>query len=54
MLDFLSHNPVYIVLTVVLIIWTGIFTYLFRLDGKINRLEKALLNLNSAKPPSQK
>lgn len=54
MLEFLSHNSLYIVLSIVLIIWTGIFSYLLRLDGKINRLEKTLLNLNSAKTPSQK
>lgn len=54
MIEFLSHNPVYIVLVVVLIIWTGIFTYLFRLDSKLSRLEKALLDLNSTGTHSRK
>jgi CcmD family protein len=39
MYEFLSQNALYIVLLIVLICWVGIFTYLWRLDRKIARLE---------------
>lgn len=42
MLDFLIQNSIYVVLIIVLIIWSGIFLYLFRLDKKITDLEKAI------------
>ncbi|MFH0992302.1 MAG: CcmD family protein [bacterium] len=38
--EFLSHNQMYIVLIIVLLIWGGILGYLFRLDKKITNLEK--------------
>ncbi|MCL5266932.1 MAG: CcmD family protein [Bacteroidetes bacterium] len=31
-------NSLYVVLLVVLVIWVGIFVYLFRLDKKVTRL----------------
>ncbi len=40
MYEFLSQNPLYIVLTIVLICWVGIFSYLMRLDRKISQFEK--------------
>jgi CcmD family protein len=40
MLDFLIQNSIYVVLIIVLIIWSGIFFYLFRLDKKLTDLEK--------------
>ncbi|MFN3344706.1 MAG: CcmD family protein [Chloroherpetonaceae bacterium] len=40
MLDFLVQNSIYVVLIIVLIIWSGIFLYLFRLDKKLTELEK--------------
>ena len=40
MYEFLAKNALYIVLLIVLICWLGIFTYLFRLDTKISKLEQ--------------
>jgi CcmD family protein len=40
MMEFLSQNQMYIVLTIVLLIWAGIVWYLVRIDGKIKQLEK--------------
>ncbi len=37
---FRSNGKIYVVVTVLVIILTGIFFYLFNLDRKINRLEK--------------
>ncbi len=37
--DFLAEHQLYIVLTVVLIIWIGIISFLFRLEHRIGRLE---------------
>ncbi len=42
MYEFLSQNALYIVLLIVLICWIGIFSYLWRLDRKISRLEDQL------------
>ncbi len=42
MLDFLVQNSIYVVLVIVLIIWSGVFIYLLRLDKKLTDLEKAL------------
>jgi len=36
---FLENNSYYVVLIITLIIWIGIFWYLFRLDKKIRRME---------------
>lgn len=35
-----ASEKIYTVLTVVLLIWGGILLYLFRLDKRLNRLEK--------------
>lgn len=40
--EFLSDNSIYIVFLVTLIIWIGIAVFLFKLDGKISKLEKSL------------
>jgi len=40
MLEFLIQNSLYVVLIIVLIIWSGIFVYLLRLDKKLTELEK--------------
>jgi CcmD family protein len=37
--DFLETNAMYVVMLIVLIIWIGIFGYLWRLDKKVKRLE---------------
>ena len=44
MYDFLSQHSLFIVLLIVLICWTGIFTYLVRLDRKVTNLERTLKN----------
>jgi len=38
-LEFLGQQPLYVVLLVVLIIWLGIYLYLFRLDSRLKKLE---------------
>ena len=40
--SFLSHNAIYIVMIIVLIVWAGIFFYLFSLDKRIKNVEKEL------------
>ncbi len=39
MMEFLSQNQMYIVLTIVLLIWAGIVWYLVRIDAKVKQLE---------------
>jgi CcmD family protein len=38
----LADGKIYVVLAVVLIIWIGLVTFLFRTDRKINRLEREI------------
>ncbi len=40
--QFLQSNAIYIVLIIVLIVWTGIFLYLLNLDKRIKNVEKEL------------
>jgi len=40
--NFLQNNAIYIVMIIVLIVWTGIFFYLFTLDKRIKNVEKEL------------
>ncbi|MBA4312121.1 MAG: CcmD family protein [Chlorobiaceae bacterium] len=40
MFEFFSQNALYIVMSIVLIGWVGIFWYLLRLDKKMNKIEK--------------
>jgi len=40
--SFLSNNAIYIVMIIVLIVWAGIFFYLFSLDKRIKNVEKEL------------
>ena len=42
MVGFLAENSLYIVLTISLVCWIGIFIYLMRLDKKISTLEGKL------------
>ncbi|MEE9449672.1 MAG: CcmD family protein [Ignavibacteriaceae bacterium] len=42
LLNFLSDNAIYIVLIIVLIVWTGIFLYMLSLDKRIKFVEKEL------------
>lgn len=38
----LSHDKIYVVLAVVLLIWFGIVYFLYRTDRRIRRLERSL------------
>jgi CcmD family protein len=38
----LDKNAIYIVMIIVLIVWTGIFLYLFNLDKRIRIVEKEM------------
>ncbi|AFH50787.1 Hypothetical protein IALB_3084 [Ignavibacterium album JCM 16511] len=40
--EFLSKNAIYIVMIIVLIVWTGIFFYMLNLDKRIKNVEKEL------------
>ena len=40
--DFLNNNAIYIVMIIVLIVWTGIFFYLNNLDKRIKSVEKEI------------
>ena len=42
MLEFMTENQMYIVLSIVLLVWAGIVFYLVRLDRKVSRLEETL------------
>jgi len=41
-LDFMEHNSIYIVLFIVLVVWTGIFLFLLNIDKRIKHIEKEL------------
>jgi CcmD family protein len=38
----LDKNAIYIVMIIVLIVWTGIFLYLYNLDKRIRNVEKEM------------
>ncbi|MCS6988028.1 MAG: CcmD family protein [Chloroherpetonaceae bacterium] len=40
MIEFLVQHSIYVVLVIALVIWTGVFFYLFRLDRKLAELER--------------
>jgi len=40
--EFLSKNAIYIVLIIVLIVWMGIFLFMFNLDKRIKLIEKEM------------
>ncbi|HLE32661.1 MAG TPA: CcmD family protein [Bacteroidota bacterium] len=42
MFDFLANNQLFIVMTIILLIWVGIVFYLFRLDRKVKQLEQSM------------
>lgn len=39
-MDFLNQNSLYIVLIIALVVWFGIYAYLFRIESRIRELEK--------------
>ncbi len=42
MLEFLTNNQLFIVMTLILLIWAGIVFYLLRLDRKVKELEQTM------------
>jgi len=38
--EFLNQNALFVVLIIALVVWFGIYLYLFRIDGKLKKLEK--------------
>lgn len=38
-MQFLTDHAIYVVLLVVLMIWAGLFAYLFRIDKRVRELE---------------
>lgn len=39
MYDFLTNNALYVVLIIVLVIWIGLFSYIWKIDREVKRLE---------------
>jgi len=39
-LEFLQENAIYIVMIIVLIVWAGVFLYLWNLDKRLKNIEK--------------
>ncbi len=37
--EFLNKQSLYVVLLIALIIWIGLFTYIFKIDRKLKKLE---------------
>ncbi|MDP3150784.1 MAG: CcmD family protein [Ignavibacteria bacterium] len=40
--EFLSKNAIYIVMIIVLIVWAGVFGFLFALNNRIKHIEKEI------------
>jgi len=40
--NFLQDNAIYIVMIIVLIVWIGIFFYMFALDKRLKSIEKEI------------
>jgi CcmD family protein len=40
--NFLQNNAIYIVMIIVLIVWAGIFSYLYILDKRLKNLKKEI------------
>ncbi|MCI0472673.1 MAG: CcmD family protein [Ignavibacteria bacterium] len=38
--DFLEQNAMYLVLIIALVIWAGLFGYIFKVDRNIKKLER--------------
>jgi CcmD family protein len=38
--EFLSQNALYIVLIIAVVVWGGVFAYLYRMDTRLARLER--------------
>ncbi|MBK7256799.1 MAG: CcmD family protein [Ignavibacteriae bacterium] len=42
--EFLAEHQLYIVMIIVVGIWLGLFAYLWRLDGRLKKLERTTEN----------
>lgn len=42
LLKFLEQNSIYIVLIIVLIIWLGIFCFMYKIDRKVKKIEEKI------------
>jgi len=40
--NFFQQNQLYVVLTVVLLVWAGILVYLWRIDRKVAKIENQM------------
>lgn len=40
--DFLNNNSIYIVLFIVLVVWAGIFVFLWNTDKRLKKIEEEL------------
>ncbi|HEY6437560.1 MAG TPA: CcmD family protein [Ignavibacteriaceae bacterium] len=40
--NFLQNNAIYIVMIIVLIVWVGIFFYMYALDKRLKSIEKEI------------
>jgi CcmD family protein len=40
MYDFLEQNAMYLVLIIALVIWAGLFGYIFKIDRNIKKMER--------------
>jgi len=38
--EFLNQKSLFVVLIIALVVWLGVYLYLFRIDGKLKKLEK--------------
>jgi CcmD family protein len=38
--DFLEQNAMYLVLIIALVIWAGLFGYIFKIDRNIKKMER--------------
>lgn len=45
--EFLTHNQLFIVLIVALIVWLGLIIYLFNIDKKIAIIERKIQNMSN-------
>lgn len=44
--NFLDQNSLYIVMIIVLLVWLGIFTFTYKLDKKVKKLEERMNQWN--------
>ena len=47
--QFFTDNAIYVVMIIVLIVWAGIFGYLFSLDKRIKKVEKEMIGEKNEK-----